>query len=258
MTELESLGKEYYDLLGQQQFVEEHMDYSILDRHRSVLEALAQVNNSGITIFDLFKKEHSYTSYNFSEIFGYDLDSIQERGNDYFNARIHPNDFVGLMRNGILIMKFFLQLPKEERSCYKLVNEYRILGSEKKYIRVIEQHQVLELDSMGNVWLALGVIDISPDQTDIQGIKSQIYNYKTGRVVPLPVTPGDEDHVSLSKREKEVLQLVRDGLLSKEISEKLSISVHTVNTHRQRIMEKLGANNSLEAISYASRLGLMN
>jgi len=51
--------------------------------------------------------------------------------------------------------------------------------------------------------------------------------------------------------------LVKDGFLSKEISDKLSISTHTVNTHRQRILEKLGVNNSMEAINYAAQLGLI-
>ena len=61
----------------------------------------------------------------------------------------------------------------------------------------------------------------------------------------------------LSPRERRVLELVRDGLLSKEISEQLAISVHTVNTHRQRILEKLNAGNSMEAVRYAQRLGLL-
>ena len=55
-----------------------------------------------------------------------------------------------------------------------------------------------------------------------------------------------------------VLQLIKEGLLSKEISEQLSISVHTVNTHRQRILEKLDVNNSMEAVKYASALGLIS
>ncbi|WP_235782360.1 response regulator transcription factor [Phocaeicola paurosaccharolyticus] len=47
-------------------------------------------------------------------------------------------------------------------------------------------------------------------------------------------------------------------MLSKEISEQLFISVHTVNTHRQRILEKLDVNNSMEAVKYASALGLIS
>jgi DNA-binding CsgD family transcriptional regulator len=61
---------------------------------------------------------------------------------------------------------------------------------------------------------------------------------------------------SLTKREKEILGLIASGLLSKEIADKLFISVNTVNTHRQRILEKLDAGNSMEAIKYASSLGI--
>jgi DNA-binding NarL/FixJ family response regulator len=50
---------------------------------------------------------------------------------------------------------------------------------------------------------------------------------------------------------------VKEGYLSKEISDRLSISVHTVNTHRQRFLEKMGAANSMEAVMYASKYGLL-
>ena len=250
---IQEAGKQYYELLNQQQFKEEDLDYSVLETHRPFLEKLSQVNNSGITVFDLHKKQHIYSSYNFAGIFGYDLEEIEKQGNDYFNSRVHPEDFLGLLKNGVTIMKFYFQLPKEERSNYKFVNEYRILGHENKYLRVIEQHQALELDKSGNIWLTLGVIDISPDQSDLQQIKSQVFKFNTGQIIPISFS---DESVTLSKREKEILSLVKEGLLSKEISDKLCISVHTVNTHRQRILEKLGAANSLEAAAYASKLGL--
>ncbi len=46
-------------------------------------------------------------------------------------------------------------------------------------------------------------------------------------------------------------------MLSKEIAAELHISVNTVNTHRQRILEKLGVGNSIEAVRYAHMLGLL-
>jgi DNA-binding CsgD family transcriptional regulator len=255
MDNLQALATEYDSLLSQQTFIAQDLDYTLIDKHKPMLDSLARVNNSGITVFDLFKKEHLYTSYNFSEIFGYDLAAIEAQGNEYFNARVHPDDFVKLLKNGISIIKFYFKMPPAERVSYKFVNEYRILGKEGTYIRVIEQHQALELDIHGNVWLALGVIDVSPDQSESASLKSQIYNYKTGKVYSLP--PVQEPFPGLSGRELEVLHYVKDGLLSKEISERLSISVHTVNTHRQRILQKLGANNSLEAIHFAASLGLV-
>jgi DNA-binding NarL/FixJ family response regulator len=44
----------------------------------------------------------------------------------------------------------------------------------------------------------------------------------------------------------------------KVISDQFEISIFTVNTHRQRILKKLNANNTTEAILYASRLGLIS
>lgn len=54
--------------------------------------------------------------------------------------------------------------------------------------------------------------------------------------------------VLLTPREREVLALAKEGMFSKEISEKLNISVHTVNRHRQNILEKLQVDNMIEAI----------
>jgi DNA-binding NarL/FixJ family response regulator len=47
------------------------------------------------------------------------------------------------------------------------------------------------------------------------------------------------------------------GLMSKEISDKLFISIHTVNRHRQNILEKMNVENLSAAISYAKKLGLL-
>ena len=52
----------------------------------------------------------------------------------------------------------------------------------------------------------------------------------------------------LTPREREILALAKEGMFSKEISEKLNISIHTVNRHRQNILEKLQVDNIIEAI----------
>ncbi len=256
MKDLQELYQEYFQLLGLQRFEDSDLDYSIFEKNKPFLDKLAQVNNSGITVFDLYKKEHIYTSYNFHDIFGYDLEAIEIEGNEYFNSKVHPEDFKELLANGIRIMRLYYSLPPDERTNYKFVNEYRIAGKTGQYVRVIEQQQTLELDNKGQIWLALGILDISPDQTEFNGIKSQMYNVKTGEVLQ-GNQEVNKELPSLSKRERQILLHVKEGLLSKEISDKLSISVHTVNTHRQRILEKLGANNSMEASSFASKIGLI-
>lgn len=55
----------------------------------------------------------------------------------------------------------------------------------------------------------------------------------------------------LSNREKEIVNLVAQGLKTKEIADQLFVSVRTVETHRAKIMKKLKVSNSAEMISMA-------
>ena len=61
----------------------------------------------------------------------------------------------------------------------------------------------------------------------------------------------------ISRREKEVLLLIADGLTNNEIADKLFISVPTVNTHRKSLLEKLKAKNTAILIGRATKQGLI-
>jgi DNA-binding NarL/FixJ family response regulator len=63
---------------------------------------------------------------------------------------------------------------------------------------------------------------------------------------------------SLTDREKEVFQLIADGLSQKEIAKRLFISWKTVMTHRYRIMKKLKLKNCVELTKLAIRTGMIN
>jgi len=253
---MNKLIDEHKKVMTAQQFDEADLDYTILERHKQLLSQFSLVSNSGIAVFDMYRQQHAFVSYNFTDLFGYDINSLQRNANDYFDKHVHPDDFSVLMRNGVDFLRLFYPNKEEYANC-KLINEYRIRNSHNDYIRIIEQHQILEFDKKGNVWLSLSIWDISPDQSTFQGVRSKVFNCKTGAYNSLQEFLPTSSQTTLSYREIEILQLVRDGLLSKEISEKLSISVHTVNTHRQKILFKLDVDNSMEAIKYASELGLL-
>jgi two-component system response regulator NreC len=60
----------------------------------------------------------------------------------------------------------------------------------------------------------------------------------------------------LTSREREVLQLIAEGHSSKEIADKLTVSVTTIDTHRKKIMDKLNIHNLAHLVKYAIRQGL--
>lgn len=61
----------------------------------------------------------------------------------------------------------------------------------------------------------------------------------------------NEPPISLTKREEEIVALVAKGLTSQDIAKKLFISPRTVETHRARIMDKLGVNNAAGLVRFA-------
>jgi DNA-binding NarL/FixJ family response regulator len=68
---------------------------------------------------------------------------------------------------------------------------------------------------------------------------------------------GEEEFDILTPRELEVLKLIAEANTSKEIADKLFISIKTVDRHRQNILEKLGMRDRVELTRYAIRRGLI-
>jgi DNA-binding NarL/FixJ family response regulator len=60
----------------------------------------------------------------------------------------------------------------------------------------------------------------------------------------------------LSSREREVLQLIAEGLTAKEIAARLFLSIKTIETHRRNIMQKLNMRSTADLTKYAIREGL--
>jgi DNA-binding NarL/FixJ family response regulator len=65
------------------------------------------------------------------------------------------------------------------------------------------------------------------------------------------------DPIDLTPRELQVLDLVAEGLPNKAIAGRLDISEHTVKFHINAILNKLGAQSRTEAVTLATRMGLI-
>lgn len=69
----------------------------------------------------------------------------------------------------------------------------------------------------------------------------------TSRVEQLGITP----------RELEVLQLIAEGLSTRQMADRLSVSDNTVKTHCSRLFDKLGVNRRTQAVQAGKQLGLL-
>ncbi len=66
------------------------------------------------------------------------------------------------------------------------------------------------------------------------------------------------DEEDLTPREKEVLIQIAEGLTNPEIAEELTISIKTVDRHRENIMRKLNLHSRVDLVKYAIRKGLID
>lgn len=61
----------------------------------------------------------------------------------------------------------------------------------------------------------------------------------------------------LTERETEIVKLMAEGVATQDIADLLSLSVHTIYTHRKNVMRKLGVTNAAEVILYAINTSLV-
>ena len=156
---------------------------------------------------------------------------------------VHPDDLEVVRRIDKKVWEFLDTLPEEEKLTYKYIYEMRVLDR-GKYVRMIYQMRILAFKD--DNFLGMGIIDIAPEQSANTSVRFQIKNCLTDEIVPFAIESATD--TLLTPREREILALAKEGMFSKEISEKLNISIHTVNRHRQNILEKLQVDNMIEAM----------
>jgi two-component system, NarL family, response regulator NreC len=67
----------------------------------------------------------------------------------------------------------------------------------------------------------------------------------------------EDSYELLTPREREILQMLGEGNSNKEVATKLNLSLHTVETHRGNLLEKLNLHSTAELILYAVRKGIV-
>ena len=203
----------------------------IAQQYLPYIKILEQAGSFAVFLSDRFGHYYYVTEY---------IEASQEID---IEKLVHPDDWEVVRRIDKKVWEFLNTLPEEEKLTYKYIYELRVL-ERGKYVRMIYQMRILAFKE--DNFLAIGIIDIAPEQSANTSVRFQIKNCLTDEIVPFAIESAAD--TLLTPREREVLALAKEGMFSKEISEKLNISIHTVNRHRQNILEKLQVDNMIEAI----------
>lgn len=233
-------------------------DYEKFRTTLKLLERLSEIENSTFSVLDMHQNAYLLKSSKFKRLLGYvNPDDTENDDLELFHRIIHPDDLPFVMETENEAYMFYKNLPASEKKDYKLVYDFRVKNAIGIYMRFIHQFIVLEQDRSGKTWLALIVTDLIAERASNDRPQRRMINMKTGKLYLFNNDDSSNSCTLLTKRETEILGLIAQGLDSRDISERLFISVNTVNNHRQNILSKTRTENTTQALLYTKRIGII-
>lgn len=241
-----------------QSYDDVRINYDDFIQSNPILQTFLNFSPCLTWIIDLRTMQYIFISSNVKQMLGYEARYFFEQGVSFVSQIMHPSDLPRTAKIIKLIWDFLLALPPAQRQKYKFNGDYRVVKPDGSTVRILEQNTILQLDRKGNI-------------THLMGVGSDITHWKKTDDIIASITCTEDDtcffcsdnddylkpQVILSKREKEIVKLIAEGYNSKFIADKLFISFHTVNTHRQNIIEKTNTKNTSGLVQFAVCHGLI-
>lgn len=190
-----------------------------------------------------------FISNNSKAILGFEPGYFANLSLEQFFGRIHPDDIAEYYT----CMKLIDQLLQKEDPAvhhkFRFVFHHRWLHASGRYLHIhfekacmlLKNNQVLQYSLVRNI----------TQQSPFRGVKIVAFNEDEPGIKLLEYA-ASEDTVKLSRRESQLIPLMRQGLSVKEIAGYLAISPHTVRNMRQKLFEKFQVNNAIELLNKVS------
>lgn len=175
------------------------------------------------------------------------VDSVWEE--EIYN-RIHPDDWKKRCLQELTFFRRISSSHSKDIFSWYLENTVRMCDKEGKYHSWKHRIFYFSGDGQQGISYSLCLYNLTSEDNEA----AYLINTMTGEKKILLT---DENQL-LSAREKVILQMIQSGKSSKMIADKLEISKHTVDRHRQNIIAKLRVNNTIEACHKAKGLGMID
>jgi DNA-binding CsgD family transcriptional regulator len=200
----------------------------------------------GIAICPVTHPEIKYASSNCEDIFGEDKNCfINNNGESYFK-KVHTADQEDLLRCFEYLHKFLATVSPAFHDQYRSVFHYRFTKRNGEHIYMQDERAVLNLKTSGNLYFGM-FKDITEEKL-FQGVKVEIFKQKPSLKKVAAYKPAAA-RTPLSKRESELVALMKQGLSTKEIAGQLKISHNTVRNIKNKMFEKYNVNNTIELLN---------
>jgi DNA-binding CsgD family transcriptional regulator len=217
------------------------------------LEELMEENDQFFSLADLGKMQFVYNSRRSIKMIGV---KPEEFNPGHFQDAVHPDDFerFGLARS--LVYRIEHDIFFTKKGSRVLSANFKMKNPAEGYTNLLFQcyifYSPIPYKAVFDLQLYTNI--------DSFNLKKHNFHHYLGDDLSLFRFP-DENLLKIgpdfSSREMEIIKLIESGLSSKQIADKLFISVHTVNTHRRNILDRCGKDNISNLIYELQEQGLL-
>lgn len=223
--------------------------------------ALMDQAPSVVFIINHAKSTYEFFSKNVFSVLGYSAEEMCDGGVAFGvslleepHAKLYSEHVIPLLFEK---MKYYSEL--NELKNIRLSYSFRSRRKDGSFMWQLHQMTVLETNENGGALLSMVFL------TDLENIKKDEHvdfsiskKDETGvyKVVFVTSFAKDAAKVSLSNRELQIVDLISKGLSTKQISEKLYISSHTVSTHRKNILSKFKSVDESDLVNILKTKGI--
>jgi len=192
--------------------------------------------------------ESRYVSNNCEQVVGYTSDHIYDLFPAGLVAYAHEDDQQDLKECLSFLHNYLKENSLERYFDLRLSFQFRLRHKNGNYFLVQDEKASLTLKNSTRVYYSI-LKDIT-EEIPFTGVRLDIYKQDTTQEKLAEFRPATR-HIRLSKRESQLVSLIRKGFRTKEIADQLKISHHTVRNIRQRMFEKYNVNSSIELLNRA-------
>jgi DNA-binding CsgD family transcriptional regulator len=240
---------------------------SIIEHFRPV-EQIVSGFSPVIYLLDYSTKKYIYVGETCFNLTGFTASYFVETGLEEYLSNWHEADFEVINKKVFPDNLAFLKtLHPEQYSDYIITYNYRFRNARSEYITLLQRCSfIAETKSSEPAGMVGVVFDINHYKTDLSIIHTieRVVRTHDGvfnelvfkKIHPVYDDPGNGIQ-TLSRREIEILKLMSGGLSSKQIADRLRLSINTINNHRRNMLVKTTCKSSAELTNYATKHGLL-
>jgi len=191
-------------------------------------------------VMDIPRQKFLAVSPSFSYITGYDQDMLIRCGPEFWYSLYHPQEVNIRKLVHAKMLRFYQAIAPDEKLAFQYSTDLKLRCFDGQYIRLICFLVCLKMDkNLQPEYLLCSFADITHvDDNNSVTLSMHKWNGGTDRFECVHHFSYQIDETDLTKREKQVDNLIKEGLTTKEIAQRLNLSDSTVNSHRKEINRK--------------------